>query len=204
MPYTACMTRFGWQVVLGVLAVCLIVAGAIAWLHARPSAQPVTDTQQAPAAVDPSQLSIYTSGEYGFSFFYPSQATVIDAYSQGSSTLDMPWRLHAVATGTPIVRLIDGAQSVNVGMSTDKKETAVCLKASPGEEPRGAFTEGSTTWQEFMFQKIGTDDETSVTSYRIVHGNACYAVEVSAPLSGSPSGTSYSIQDTITSFTFAN
>jgi hypothetical protein len=198
------MTRFGWQVVLGVLAVCLLVAGAIAWIHERTKVQPVADTQQAPATVDPSQLSIYTSGEFGFSFFYPSQATVIDAYSQGSSTLDMPWRLHAVATGTPIVRLVDGAQSVNVGMSLDAKEIAACLKSSPGEEPRGAFTQGSTTWQEFMFQKIGSDDETSVTSYRVLHDKACYAVEVSSPLTGSPSGTSYSIQDTITSFTFAD
>jgi hypothetical protein len=198
------MTRFGWQVVLGVFAVCLVIACAIAWIHARPKVPPAADTQQAPVTVDPSQLSIYTSGEFGFSFFYPSQATVIDAYSLGSSTLDMPWRLHATATGTPIVRLEDGAQSVNVGMSLDAKEIAVCLKPSPGEEPRGAFTEGSTTWQEFMFQKIGTDNETSVTSYRVLHDKACYAVEVSAPLTGSPSGTSYSIQDTITSFTFAN
>lgn len=198
------MTRFGWQVVLGIVVLCLVVAGAVAWLRARPTVQPAENAQATPSTIDPSQLSIYTSGEYGFSLFYPSQATVIDAYTLGSTTLSGPWRLHAVATGTPVVLIEDGAQSVHVGFSTDAKETAACLSPSPGEEARGAFTQGSTTWQEFMFEKLGTDNETSVTSYRVMHDKACYAVEVSAPLSGSPSGSSYSIQDTITSFTFAD
>jgi hypothetical protein len=197
------MTRFGWQVVLGAVVVLAIVISAVEWMQSREQAEPFEQAKDSAPVADPSQLSIYTSGEYGFSFFYPSAATIMDAYT-ASSTLGGPWRMHAVATGTPIVQVTNGTEEMHVGLSTDAKELAACLKPSPGEESRGTFAVGSSTWQEFMFEKLGTDKEASVTSYRILHDKACYAVEVYTPLNGSAPDAQYSVQDMITSFTFAD
>jgi hypothetical protein len=196
------MTRFGWMV-LGCAALIALLTGLVAWLYlGHPQAPVSTELEPAPT-VDPSELSIYTSGEYGFSFFYPSLAVVTDAYSLGSTTDESPWRSHAVGTGTPVVRISKGAEEMRVGVSTDSKELEECLKPAPGEDSRGSFAVGSTTWQEFMFQKLGTDQEQQVTSYRVERGGSCYAVEVFEPLEGATGASGYTMHDSITSFTFA-
>jgi hypothetical protein len=198
------MTRFGWMVVVS-LAAIVVLAGVVSWLYFGPAEDPATSSVATTTPdVNPADLSIYTSGEYGFSLFYPSVSTVSDAYTQSSTSEPVPWRLHATATGTPIVRISKGTEEVRVGMSDDSDEVAACLKAGPGEEARGSFAVGSTTWQEFMFEKLGTDDESDVTSYRIIHDKGCYAIEVLEPLGGAPQGSGYSLKDVITSFTFAD
>jgi hypothetical protein len=199
------MTRLGWMVVLGVLAVCALIAGIITWMHGTPPVEePIARIASTSPEVDPSELSIYTSGEYGFSLFYPSIASVSDAYTESSTSPQVPWRTHATATGTSIVRLKQDAVEVRVGISTDEKEVTDCTRPSANEEARGTFAVGDVPWQEFMFEKLGTDNEVKVVSYRIVRENACYAVEVFGPLDHVPQKDQYSLQDIITSFSFAS
>lgn len=197
------MTRLGWMIIGGIVLVLVLVGAGIVWVHPRHAATPNGTQAIATSTVNPSTLSIYTSGQYGFSFFYPSDAVVTDAYS--TTTLgDIPWRIGATASGTPVVRVQDDGQEIRVGVSTDERELKVCTQVGPGENLVGNFTVGSTTWQKTAFQKIGTDNEQRVTSYRIMHDHACYAVELFQPLSGAASSTGYTVGDTITSFTFAD
>lgn len=153
-------------------------------------------------SVNPATLSIYTSGEFGFSLFYPSDARLADAYSSTTLT-GISWRAGSIGPGTSIVRIQKGNEEIRVGKSADPRELKVCTQVGPAETLVGPFTVGSTTWQEMTFQKIGTDNEQQVTSYRTMHDHACYAVELFQPLGGSASGTGYTLKDTITSFSFA-
>ncbi len=197
------MTRFGWIVSCAIVLIALIAGGAL-WVFLKPASEPSVSTIATSTSVtNPADLSIYSSGEYGFSIFYPSDATITDAFSEGTTTEVIPWRLHPIATGTPIVRIEEGGKEVRVGISTDAKELASCLRASPGEESRGSFTVGKTAWQEFMFEKLGTEREAMVTSYRIVQNSACYAVEVLVPSGKTATSTAFDISQSITSFTFS-
>lgn len=168
----------------------------------RAAPPPAVEATSTPV-VDPSELAIYTSGEYGFSFFYPAGATVTDAYSK-SAGQPLPWRNQAIGTGTPIVRVKANGGEVRVGASSDEDELDACLTASPAEDMQKATTVGSTTWSTFTFDKLGTDDEERVTSYRTLHDKRCYAVELFQPLSEAATTTGYTIDDTITSFSFAH
>lgn len=198
------MTRLGWLVALAICLVLALISGFLILHHLRTEA-PVPSLDQATTtpALNPSTLSIYTSGEYGFSFFYPSQAALSDAYTT-TALSGVLWRVGGTASGTPIVRIQQGTEEVRVGVSTNTKEVSSCVKAGAAETAKGAFTVGSTTWQAFGFQKVGTDNERRVTSYRIVHNASCYAFELFQPLSGIASSTGYTVEDTITSFSFAD
>ena len=197
------MTRFGWAVVLGIIALCVIAGGVFMWRNVdKWAAPPPAAVATTTPVVDPSELAIYTSGEYGFSFFYPANATVTDAYSKAAGQ-PLPWRNQAVGTGTPIVRIKAGGGEIRVGASTDKDELDACRIASPAEDAQKDMTVGSTTWSTFTFDKLGTDDEERITSYRTLHDKRCYAVEIFQPLSETATSTGYTINDTITSFSFA-
>lgn len=197
------MTRLGWMVVLGICLVVAAISGFFIWHHIKTEA-PVETSEQATTTspVNPSTLSIYTSGEYGFSLFYPSGAKLTDAYS--TTTLSgISWRVGATGKGTPIVRLQQGTEEVRVGVSTATKEVHNCITQGPAETSAGTLVVGSTTWHQYAFQKVGTDNEQRITSYRSVKGSSCYALELFQPLSGTASSTGYTLGDTITSFSFA-
>lgn len=199
------MTRFGWMVMLTALAICIALVAGIMWLFGQKAGVDTGAQSHATTTpvTDPSQLSIYTSGEHGISFFYPSTATLVDAFSTTTGAV-VPWRVHASASGTPIVQVQTAGGDVRIGVSANAKEVSGCTNAGPSEEVRGSFTVGTIIWKEFVFQKLGTDNERSVTSYRTVHAKKCYALEVFTPLGGTASSTGYTIKDTITSFSFAN
>ena len=185
---------------MGVLV--LIVGGVLLLKHSQQLSPALPTNATTTQAVNPTTLSIYTSGEYGFSFFYPSDAKVVDAYS--STTLaGIPWRIGATGSGTPMVRILNDNEEVRVGKSTDQRELKVCTQAGPAETLAAPVTVGSTTWQQTTFQKLGTDNEQRVTSYRTLHDRTCYAVELLEPLQGNASSTGYTLNDTITSFNFA-
>lgn len=197
------MTRFGWTIVLAVLGVIALIAGFFIWRHMG-TYQPQIDTQATTtSAVDPATLSIYTSGEYGFSLFYPLAARVTDAYS--TTTLNgIPWRIGALGTGTPVVRLQESGEEIRIGVSTDQKDVKACVIAGPAESSQDTLTVGGIAWHVFTFQKVGTDNEQQVTSYRTMHGSSCYVLELFQALSGAATSTGYTLRDTITSFSFAH
>lgn len=191
-----------------VTGIALLALAAYLWQfrNSEPQSADSSAATTSPS-LEPSELSIYTSGEYGFSFFYPENAQVTDAYSLGSQ-LAGSWRLQAVGTGTPLVRITSSNEEARVGVSTDTRERAACLKAGPAEKAESLLTVASTSWSRFSFDKLGTDDERRVDSYRTLRNGYCYAVEVTRPLGrgGAPSATStaYTIKDILTSFTFAS
>lgn len=199
------MTRLGWLVAGTLVLICACIAALFVWhQHAtKPVAVLQTEATSTPA-VDPSELAIYTSGVYGFSFFYPANGTVSDSFT-ATTTSNLPWRQGATGAGTSIVRISTSAGEVRVGVSSAAAEVGACLKAGPAEKALGTRTVGSTTWNHFSFQKIGTDNEQSVDSYRAVHASQCFALETLMPLaSGATSSPSFSLADAVESFTFAH
>jgi hypothetical protein len=206
------MTRFGWMVLGGCIVVALLIGGLAMVLHARntkTSVQAVstssTDAERSTPVTDPSALSIYTNGEYGFSFFYPADGIVTDNFSSTTQTLvEDSWRAESSVKGTPIVQVQTSQGALTFGESTDAHERAVCLKAGPAEAKQASVTVGSTTWQHFVFEKVGTDNPEHITSYRIVKDTACMAFEVREPRSATASSTDYAIEKSISSFSFAH
>lgn len=187
-----------------VLGALLLISGAVGavWfsMHRSPTPVPVAPAMQEPA--DPTTLTIYTSGQYGLSFFYPSIDMLTDAFT-ASSTVGGAWRASAVATGTPIVSVADTAGELRVGRSTDKRELKACVKAGPAETTLGPLQVGSTTFAVFGFDRVGTDNERRITSYRVVHDSACYAVELLEPLARASTTPDAALSRMLESFSFA-
>ncbi|MEO6536637.1 MAG: hypothetical protein ABIT47_03000 [Candidatus Paceibacterota bacterium] len=200
------MTRFGWIITTAIIvlsaAVCLLV---LLWTTHKPEATIVpasatsTDSVQ---LLDPSTLAIYTSGTYGFTFFYPATAAITDQFSpsRGSQLL---WRENPIATGTLIAQVSVAEGDVRIGESQASKEVAACLKAGPAEKMLANTTLGSTTWKTFSFDKLGTDVEQHVTSYRTMHEGSCYALEAFEPRSTVGTTTQSALDSIVQSFTFA-
>ncbi len=203
------MTRFGWIVVgCFVTGIALLALAAYAWRFQ--SKEPTSTTEQTATTtplINPAELAIYTSGEYGFSFFYPAQAVVTDAFTSGTQPT-VPWRVQSIGTGTPVVRIVSGSEEARVGVSTDARERAACLKAGPAEAPFSVITIASTSWNRFSFDKLGTDDERHLDSYRTLRNGSCYAVEVLSPIQRDvptiATSSAYTIKDILMSVTFAS
>ncbi|MDB5190382.1 MAG: hypothetical protein JWN49_708 [Parcubacteria group bacterium] len=197
------MTRFGW-----IITTCIILfsAGVLLLLVVvtshRTSPATVTSTENSVPLTDLSSLAIYSSGTYGFSFFYPATATVTDQFSSSTNT-GRAWRENPLATGTLITRIaVDGGE-VRIGMSQAIKELTACTKTGPAEKAVADINMGSTTWKAFSFDKLGTDVEQHVMSYRTLHDKACFALEAFAPRVGVSTTTQSGLDAVIQSFTFA-
>jgi hypothetical protein len=207
------MTRFGWAVLL-ILVLGGVGIGTAAYLYhnrtptsSTSTTSAATSSPQAPR--DLSGLSLYTSGEFGFSFAYPAQAQVEDAYTRASTSQPVPWRVHAQGAGVPIVRVSVPGSEVRIGVSTSTPELASCARTALSESEEAPLVNASTTWRRFDSEKIGTDDEWRVQSYRTILDSRCYAVELFSPLSAAASPASNesatsSLSEIITSFTFAS
>lgn len=174
------MTRFGWTMVLGALLLIGAAFAAVWYSGHRPHAPAASGTMASTTPLDPSTLSIYTNGQYGFTFFYPAADAVTDAFSASSS--NAAWRTNALATGTPVAMVTDPAGQVRIGASAQAKEKKACTQRAPAEYPYLPVTLGSTTFAAFMFDRIGTDNEQRIISYRAIHDGSCIAIELIAPL----------------------
>lgn len=192
------MTRFGWLaaggMVIAILGVVLLV-----WGFSRQSASYETsrDTMERSTVTDPAALSIYTSGTYGFSFFYPMAAVIEDTFTESA----FPWHSGIIAPGTLIVRIIAGASEARIGASNDEDAVASCDEAGSSEQGLEPLTVGTTSWSVFTYDQLGTENQRRVTSYRTVHEGSCFAVETFEPLGGE--GTPQDISLVVRSFTFA-
>lgn len=200
------MTRLGWLVVLGISALIILACGLLLWLHGRAYTPVQSNVATSTSEVlDPSALSIYTSGEYGFTFFYPANAIVHDSFST-TSVGNAPWRVGATAPGTAVVDISLSSTTpqgmVRVGLSKNSKEVSVCIKVGAAEQAQPNLLVGSTTWSVFAFDKVGTDDEEHITSYRVIRNNTCYALETFQPFTATTT-TPFTPTDIVKSFTFA-
>lgn len=189
------MTRFGWLVVvIVVLGIAALIGGWYFVSTYRTLPEPATEATSTPQT-DLSSSSIYTNGEYGFSLVYPASDPIAETFDS--------WRTGATATGTPILMVTDQDGSLRIGASADPKELKACTKAGPAETVLADMRLGSTTFQAFTRDEVGTDNETRITSYRVVHEDACVALESFQPLQGDTVASSERLGQMIQSFTFA-
>jgi len=195
------MTRFGWLVAFLVVVVAAVIAAFIIIGRHAVEQRPATVATSTPVT-NPSAYSIYTSGTYGFTFFYPSSARLIDTL--GTSTDPMEWRENAVATGTLVAEIRTSTGDARIGVSTAKKELAACTQKGSAETQLQSLMIGSTTWNVFSFDHIGTENETRVMSYRTLHDKQCFALETVEPLKVAASSSPPAPDAIIQSFTFAN
>lgn len=169
------MTRFGWIVTSMTVVILVLAVALLMWLYGAQSPQESSVVVEEPArTLDPSSLAIYTSGTYGFSFFYPATAYLSDEFGSAPAA---DWRQHARSDGMLIVEVATEEGEVRLGMSTEEEEVASCAAASGTERIGGISQMGSTTWNVFKSSLVGTDAERDVRSYRTVRDGACYALE---------------------------
>ncbi len=176
------------------LILLAIAAGAVWYLvHTSTVALHPGDTSAATTTdMSLSGLAIYTNGEYGFTLHYPDTAQVEDTFT---TYYHLPgyWRVSALndATGTPIVSIatyrIQSENSypryfdaeVRVGASSDPKEVAGCLKATPdqGETALPDRMIHGISWKAFAFESAGMMQYEKGISYRTMHNGRCVALE---------------------------
>lgn len=184
------MTRFGLVLFLLILA---LIAGGVAWYLVSTSKQAIPPGSSV-ASTTPLSTgdAIYTNGIYGFMLQYPEVAVVENAFS-ASYHLGTYWRANALpnATGTPVVSIAPFTTVsdhsypryytalIRVGVSTDKKELAQCLKVTPnqGETVLPDVVLNGTTWKAFAFQNAGMQQYVKGISYRAIHEGYCVALE---------------------------
>ena len=199
------MTRFGWFMFLATLLVIGGISMGAVYLHNK-NLVPVTATTSATSTplTDPSTLSIYTNGEFGFSFMYPATANIQDSFSATSSAKSA-WRVGATSKGFSLVRVLMDTSEYRIGTATSTKEVATCIKVAPSEKVLTDTVVGSTTWKTFTFDQLGTDNEKRVTSYRTVYNKSCYVIEEIVPRAQVSSTTDRGseVENIIMSFSFA-
>jgi hypothetical protein len=171
----------------------LLLLGVLWWgshqKHVPVVQQPSVSTTTSPAPEPQLEgMSIYTTGEYGFSIFYPAPLHTQTSFD-GQYLLPKTWRISAVATGTPILEIIGyETQSANsypryfedevrIGRSNDPKEVAACGVAGSEETKKPATLINGTTWDTFTFGDAAMMQYSNGTSYRIIHDGYCYALE---------------------------
>ena len=92
------MQGFRWVIVLGCVAAAVGI-GMLVWGFTRhPETSGSTSVVDRTPVVDPESLAIYSNGTYGFTFFYPATARVVEA------TSSQPWRANAGAPGAAITK----------------------------------------------------------------------------------------------------
>jgi hypothetical protein len=170
----------------------LLVISAIWWgTQHKHTALPISGTSPQPVATDTPTLtgmSIYTTGQYGFSIFYPSSLHVVNSFDT-QYLLPNSWRSNAVATGTPILEIL-GYQTtsttsypryfeseIRIGRSDDPKELAACSVAGAEESKKGDTEIGGEDWKTFSLGDNAMMQYVQGTSYRTVHDGYCYALE---------------------------
>lgn len=170
------MTRFR-LFAIGGAAVIVLAVGLLIWGFAQQSTSYDTarDTIERTPVTDPAAISIYTSGTYGFTFFYPASA-VIDEPTDALS-----WRTGSEG-GALVVRLTDGVREARVGVSEDPDARSSCEDAGASERALEPLSTGEVTWSVFVSDLLGTDNQRRMTSYRTVRGKSCYAIETFEPL----------------------
>ncbi len=179
-----------------VIGLGAILVAAVLWYGLREhQPRPATATTTATStdtANEPSLagLSIYTNGQYGFSFVYPGTDKTETEFDM-QYHLPATWRVNALAdgSGTPVIAVIGYSTKsdssypryfeteVRVGVSADPKEVAACEKVSDGETARPDTIINKVAWKTFALQQAGMSQYMSGASYRKVHNNVCYALE---------------------------
>ena len=77
------------------------------------------------------------------------------------------------------------------------------IKVTSAEESFGDLVVGSTPWTHTSYDRLGTEDEKVVESYRTLHNDICFALELvtSKNISADPSRKVF--REILMSFTFA-
>jgi hypothetical protein len=149
-------------------------------------------------AQDLSALSLYSSGTYGFSVAYPSVSEITDAETVATATTTEA----ALEKGAELY-INMGTTSLTVLSDASKSSVASCANIRHGETALPNETINGTPWSIFTHSELGTDDPSTVISYRTVHANACVTLRARQPYH-----TTYelypAIDTSIHSFSFAS
>lgn len=194
--YTFPMTKTAPYFLIGL---GVIVMGAIAWWFGfrekTPEPEPVI-----PNIPQLSEgLSIYASGEHGFSIAYPSGARLEEGY-------EGPWRSNALpeVSSTNILSIttysVENGSSypryyytvVRIGFSEEPKEVAECLSPRNGEKALSDVVLGDDTFKVFSFGDAAMMQYMRGESYRALYEGKCFAIETIAR------GSSYREETTAT------
>ncbi len=173
----------------------IAIAGGAAWylIDTSKDARDMQALQTASTTPEVNEnLSIYTSGTYGFTVFYPEASTLEYGFATDYH-LGAAWRANALpeVAGTPIVAIIPYSVSnedtyprrfsalVRVGASSDPLELSRCLTAgkTDGETRLPDVTINGQTWAAFSFMDAGMMQYVRGVSYRTVHEGSCIALE---------------------------
>lgn len=161
----------------------LIMGGIAWWFGAREKApEPEVIIPNMPVLTE--GLSIYASGEHGFSVAYPAGATLEEGY-------EGPWRANALpeVASTNILSITTYSTEnqssypryyytvVKVGFSSDSREVAECLSPRNGEAALPDTMLGDTTLKTFSFEDAGMMQYMRGESYRALYEGKCFAIE---------------------------
>jgi membrane-bound inhibitor of C-type lysozyme len=128
--------------------------------------------------------STYTDQEKTFSFSYPAQFTL----SGGGIGYTQSWMQNAMTSGMLLAKVSVPASlqpntnfassQFTVGVSSDPSALATCLtQTNPSNASSTQVTLNGTPFTKVTYGDAGTGNFYDITSYRIVHGGACYAIE---------------------------
>lgn len=171
--------------VLGLIVLALFFLAWRMWTY-DPERAAAPETLSADALplspADPSALSLYSSGEYGIAFAYPSTATLI-ATADDDLVAAEPVR-DALRAETLVAELAQGAVRVRIRARTAQPDA--CFAVAPAERPEDPREIGAQTWRVVARTALGTEHERRITEFRTVDGSRCVTVEESRPADGTP------------------
>jgi hypothetical protein len=151
---------------------------------AQPATQPAPAPAPAPAI--PAGWTALTNSKGGFSIAWPSNLK-----GQQTNSTEGSWRLDQTTPGMQFFTLdLPGSSQPNtnfgdatltIGASSDKASLAACMTqddtdTNPPTPPKKVTLNGAQ-FTVFYSSSAGAGNLGETTSYRILHGGQCYAVE---------------------------
>ena len=137
-----------------------------------------------------STVGIYRNDRYGFELSYPSVLKPEYAF-QKYYVLSDDWRFGAAPAGLgqalvaiPVFRIVNRsaypryfAAELRVGASTDPQGLKDCYNADNTAGPATEEKIGTEIFHKFIIQDAAMMQYVAGVSYRLLHGNACLAIE---------------------------
>jgi len=126
--------------------------------------------------------NIFSNQDFGFSFLYPKEMEMENPVGLWKYFADTTSGIQLVKLKVPKIYEINTNFSdayFNIGISTSTKDIQNCFLSSNGEvESSSTVSFGNATFYEFSGQLEANGDYYNVKSYRTLHHNICYDIDL--------------------------
>ena len=160
-----------WIIFLEVLLIAAVVSVAVDTVREHS-----LEENDQPVIVSGIKSALYTNTEYGFSLWYPLNASVERSFSSGFlQGTQSP--VAGIALPADMMKGTNLSEAgVFVGVNSAPAAVGNCLSAAPGETASSTVQMNGATFSEFHSLGVGAGNLYDLTSWRTIAHGSCYEI----------------------------